>query len=88
MSLRHRAWPGIHGDEMVFLASVLVLVGSFIQAVVAARQLGEDMAAVERDASSSRRERRGLRWREGWEGYGWAFITLGAIVAVIATWPW
>lgn len=69
-----------------FVSAVLLLAGSTIQFVLAARQ----SAVTERDelaGAEFRHERRRVQLREQWNAWGWSALMLGTAIAALVAWP-
>ncbi|KQZ88564.1 hypothetical protein ASD62_03790 [Phycicoccus sp. Root563] len=73
-----RYWP--------FVSSVLLLAGSSIQFVLAARH----SAVTERDELASaefRNEKRRVKLREQWNAWGWSALMVGTAIGTVLAWP-
>ena len=69
-----------------FVSAALLLIGSTIQFVLAARQ----SAVTERDQLASaeyRHERRRVQLRERWNAWGWSVLMVGTAIGTIVAWP-
>jgi hypothetical protein len=73
-----RYWP--------FVSAVLLLVGSTIQFLLAARQ----SAVTERAELASaefRQGKRRVRLREQWNAWGWTLLMVGTAIGAVLAWP-